>query len=109
MKAVDLGRRVQFLRAALVDDGYQTHQGPYAPHGSPVQASGYVISDRERYAADTVGVAAEVRFTVRRSSFTGGLRHTDRLVCDGRTYAIAGIKEIKHRVWIEITAAEVRG
>lgn len=108
MRAGDLDRRVQFLRALLVDDGYQTRPGAYEPHGNRIWAARRFISDRERYAASTVGVDSVVRFTVRYSLFTAAIQHTDRLVCDGRTYAITGIKDIGRRVWIEITAAEVR-
>lgn len=106
--AGDLDRRVHFLRAGVIDDGYQTRPGPYEPHGGPVWAARQFVRDAERYAASTVGVDAVARFTVRYSSFTAGITHKDRLTCEGRTYGIVGIKELGRRVGIEITASEVR-
>lgn len=107
MKAGALDRRVQFLRATLVDDGYQTRPGPYMRHGKPVWASRRFVRDAERYAASTVGVDAVARFTVRWSPFTADIQRTDRLTCEGQTYAITGLKELGRHVGIEITAAEV--
>lgn len=43
------------------------------------------------------------RFQVRYSAFTAGIRETDRLTCEGRTYAILGIKELGRRVGLELT------
>lgn len=108
MQAGNLDRMVQFLRAEMVDDGYQTRQGPFTPHGAKVWAARRFISDRERYAASTVGVDAVARFTVRYSSFSAGITHADRVECEGSIYGITGIKEIGRREWIEITASEVR-
>lgn len=100
--------RLQFHRAERLDDGYQERLGPYTPFGSAVWAQQQVIRDAERYAAGTVGVEAVARFVVRYSAFTVGITHDDRLLCDGRTYAIAGIKEIGFRKGLEITASMVR-
>lgn len=108
MRAGELDRRVQFLRAELVDDGMQARLGPYEPLGSPVWAKRELIRDMERYAAGTVGVDAIARFSVRYWAFTASITHKDRLLCDGRTYGIAGIKEIGRRIGFEITATEVR-
>ena len=108
MNAGDLDRKVTFLRAEMIDDGYQTRQGPFVTYGPAVWAARRYISDRERYAANTVGVDAVARFTVRYSQFTAGLTHSDRLECEGRIYGITGIKEVGRREWIEITASEVR-
>lgn len=108
MRAGGLDRRVQFLRSELVDDGYQTRLGPYEPHGGRVWAARQMVRDAERYAASTVGVDAVARFTVRWSRFTAGITHKDRLVCEGATFAITGIKELGRRVGIEFTASEVQ-
>lgn len=106
--AGDLDRRVQFLRSELIDDGYQTRPGPYEPHGGPVWAARQSVRDAERYAASTVGVDTTDRFTVRWSSFTAQIKHSDRLACEGRTYGIVGIKELGRRAGVEITASEIR-
>ena len=107
METGHLDRRVQFLRAAMIDDGYQTRPGPYEPYGAPVWAARRFVRDAERYAANTVGVDAVVRFTVRYSAFTDSLTHSDRLICEGQVYGIVGMKEIGRRRWIEITASGI--
>lgn len=107
METGELDRRVQFLRAVTLDDGYQARAGAYQPLGGRVWAGRKFVRDTERYAASTVGVDAVARFTVRYSSFTTQITHKDRLICEGRTYGIVGIKELGRRVGIEITASEV--
>jgi len=102
-----LDRRVQFLRAELVNDGYQTRPGPYDPHGHKVWASKTPVSDAEKFRADSVMRDMTDRFVVRYSSLTAGLQTSDRLVCDGVTYGIAGVKEIGRREGFEITAMRV--
>lgn len=108
ISAGNLDRIIQFLRADMVDDGYQSRPGAYVPHGEKVWAALRYVSDRERYAAGTVGVDAVARVTVRYSSFTAGITHSDRLLCEGRVFGVVGIKETGRRQWIEITASEVR-
>lgn len=108
MQAGKLDRRVQFLRADRIDDGYQERPGDFVAHGGPVWAARQFVRDAERYAASTVGVDAVARFTVRYSTFTAQITHMDRLVCEGRTYGIVGIKELGRRVGIEFTASGVR-
>lgn len=105
---------VQFRRGTVTDDGYQSairwnSANPELDNlGLPELAAREFIRDAERYAAGTVGVDAVARFVVRYSSFTAGITHKDRLVCEGRTYGITGIKELGRRVGFEITASEVR-
>lgn len=107
MQAGDLDRKVQFLRATMIDDGYQTRPGSFVRHGAAVWAARRFVRDAERYAANTVGVDAVARFTVRYSSFAAGITHSDRLECEGRIYGITGLKEIGRRQFIEITASGV--
>lgn len=105
MDAGKLDRRVQFLRAEVMDDGYQRTLGPHSPHGTPVWAARRDMSDAERFAAGSMRAAVMTRFTVRWSGFTAGIRPTDRLACDGRTYEIIGLKETgSRRSFIEISA-----
>ena len=103
MQAGKLDRRVQFLRAALVDDGYQQTQGPYIAHGAPVWAAKLEVSDAERFRAGTVEPVITTRFQVRWSGFTAGIERSDRLTCEGREYAIVGIKELGRREGLEIS------
>lgn len=103
MDAGKLDRRVQFLRAGVVDDGYQQTAGPHIAHGDPVWAAKMEVSDRERFAAGTVDPVITTRFRVRWSSFSAAIDRADRLVCEGREYAIVGIKEIGRREGIEFS------
>lgn len=107
MDAGKLDRRIQFMRAASIDDGLQVRPGVFAPEGGRVWASKRPVSDSERFRAGQVGSAITERFQVRYSTLTAGITTADRLVCEGRTYAIDGILEIGRREGFEITASEV--
>lgn len=107
MHAGKLDRRVQFKRAAVIDDGYQERPGQYVSYGSPVWASKSEIRDAEKFRAGGVGLDVQARFSVRWSSFTSGITRRDRLTCEGEEYGIVGIKEIGRREGLEITAARV--
>lgn len=97
-------RRVQFTRATM-------SQGPFgqvetwANHGQPVPAEKRDVSDAERMRASEVQAHITTRFQVRWSGFTAGITPKDRLICEGRTYEISGIKELGRRRMLEITAA----
>lgn len=108
IEAGSLDRRVQFLRAAMVDDGLQTRPGEFRPIGSPVWAGKRPVSDGERFRAGQVQSGITDRFTVRHFALTAGITPADRLSCEGRIYAIDGIKEIGRREGYEITAHEIR-
>ena len=105
MKAGALDRRVQFRRATLADDGF-TRAETWADHGAPVWAAKRDASDSERWRAGEVAAQITTRFTVRWSPFTAALTPRRRLICEGREYDIAGIKETEaRRQVLEITAA----
>lgn len=87
-----LDRRVQFQRATRTDDGFRDER-VFAAHGDPVWAERQDISDGERWRAGEVAATVTTRFRVRHSAFTADLTPADRLVSDGRTYDIVGIKE----------------
>ena len=104
MKAGDFDRRVQVMRSGLLDDGYQTSAGEFLRHGTPIAASRRDVSDGEKLASGTLIATLDTRFRVRSSTFTRGILPSDRLVCDGRTFAIVGIKELEGRfAIIELT------
>ena len=107
MRTGRLDRRVQFLRAARIDDGLQSRPGAFAALGQPVWAGKTPISDGERFRADTVMRDMSQRFLVRYSPLTASLALTDRILCEGETYAILGIKEIGRREGFEITAGGI--
>lgn len=107
MHSARMDRKLIIMRADVVDDGYQTRPGPYLPVGVPVWAAKDEISDGERFRADGVWRDMTVRFRVRYSLATAGIRHSDRLICEGKTYGIGGIKELGRREGFEITASMV--
>lgn len=98
-----LNRRVHFMRALRVDDGYQSRPGQPAPYGGPVWASLRDVSDAERFVAGATRSSLTTRFVVRWSSLTDSLTPADTLRCEGRDYEIVGIKELVRRAYLEIT------
>ena len=105
MDAGALDRRIQFRRAALVDDGLASVP-QMADHGQPVWAAKSDLSDGERWRAGEVAARITSRFTVRWSSFIRDITPADELVCEGVTYEITGIKEGRgYRQWLELTCA----
>ncbi|RVV99705.1 head-tail adaptor protein [Mesobaculum littorinae] len=106
MAAGALDRRVQVLRETGGDDGFSSTAGRYATFGVPVWAAKRDVNDTERWRADQVAASVTTRFTVRWSGFARGITPRDRLICDGVTYEITGIKEGSgRRRWLEITCA----
>lgn len=104
MQAGKLDRMVQFLRSTLTDNGLEQVE-VFASHGVPVFASKLDISDGERWRAGEVQAHVTARFQVHASAFARGLTPKDRLICEGVTYDISGIKEVGRRDMLEITAA----
>lgn len=104
MRGGKLDRRVQFERFTTTDNGFEEVKA-WAAHGQPVWASKTPLSDRERWMADQKQAVTMARFVLRYSDFTADLTVKDRLICDGLTYGIEGIKEIGRRRGFEITGA----
>jgi head-tail adaptor len=104
MQAGQMDRRVRFERATLTDDGVAMTE-VWAPHGAPIWAAKAEISDGERWRAGEVAAHVTTRFRVRWSAFAAGITAKDRLVCEGRTFDITGVKEIGRREGLEFTAA----
>lgn len=102
MKAYNFDRRVQFQRPASVDDGLQ-QVATFADHGEPVWASRRDLSDAERAAAGWIEATVATRFVVRSSSFSRDLNPKDRVICEGLTFDIQGIKQVGRRDFLEIT------
>lgn len=103
-----LDRMAQFRRYTEFDDGYQTVQH-WADHGHPMPVSRHDISDGERFAMGQVLSILTSRFLIRFSAFTADLTPADRMRCDGRLWALDGIKELPdpRRAWLEITATRL--
>ncbi len=103
MQAGKLDRRVTIERATMADDGFG--QTPTWAELATVWASRRDVSDAERFASGEVSAQITTRFRIRWSSVVAGIDPRDRLICEGRTYDIAAVKEIGRREGLEITAA----
>lgn len=103
MRAGLLDRRIQIQRRRLDDDGAQAVE-VWANHGAPIWAHRRDVSDAERAAAGWIEAVVVSRFTVRSSTFTRDLRPTDRILTEGQSYDIQGVKQLDRRGYLEITA-----
>lgn len=94
MLAGALDRRIQFLRAPMVDDGLSTRPGEFVNLGTPVWGSRKDISDGEKAAAGSTYGEVSARFVVRATSFTRTITTKDMLTEGGRRFHILGMKEL---------------
>lgn len=62
------------------------------------------VSDAEAMRAAEVGSQLTTRFRIRYSSQVATVNARDRLIFEGETYNIVGVKETKRRRFIEISA-----
>ena len=62
------------------------------------------INDAERLRAGETLAQKSARFVIRYSSLSSTVDPRDRIVFDGATYDINGIKEVSRREYLEITA-----
>lgn len=103
MRAGDLDRLVQVRRFSLTDDGFG-HTETWTDFGRPQFAAKDDVRDTEKLAAGQVMATLMSRFTLRWSAENATITAKDRLVCEGREYSIAGVKEGPgRREWIELT------
>lgn len=104
MRAGKLNRIVQVQRATVTRGALGSVE-TWADHGDPFRAEKMDLSDAERWRAGEVAAHVTARFRVRWWTFTAGITPKDRLVCEGVTYEITGIKEVERRRELEITVA----
>ncbi|HEV8035972.1 head-tail adaptor protein [Yoonia sp.] len=99
-----MDRQIQVQRAALVDDGFAKTEA-FANHGAPLWCEKTDVSDGEKARAGAVEANLMSRFKVRYSAFSADLSPKDRLVFEGVTFGINGVKELGgRREWLEISA-----
>jgi SPP1 family predicted phage head-tail adaptor len=96
-------RRVTIRRATTTRD--ETNQPVEAwADLATVWANAKPVADGERLrAGETLGNKA-YRFTIRYSTTVAAVDPLDRVVFDGRTYDVNGVKELGRREYLEITA-----
>lgn len=103
MEAGRLDRRVALQRATTTKNALNEAEETWATFAT-VWASRQETSDGERQRAAEVGATIDARFQIRWSDQVKSVGPKDRLVCEGRVYDIAGVKEIARREGLEISA-----
>ncbi|WP_010140292.1 head-tail adaptor protein [Oceanicola sp. S124] len=105
VNAAALRRQIQITRSVEIGhDGLQ-QTFEWQPFGPTLRASRTDVSDAEKMHAWGQEHLLVSRFVVRATAFTRSIQHTDRLVCDGRTFVLDGIKEVPgRRPFLELTA-----
>lgn len=105
MLAGRLDRRITIQHKTVAQNELGEEVETWADHAT-VWASKFDVSDGEKVAAAEVSATITTRFQIRYSSDVAEINPgDDRVVFDGRTYDIWGVKEIGRREGIEITAA----
>jgi SPP1 family predicted phage head-tail adaptor len=95
---------VTFQRATTVTNEFNEQEPTWADLVT-VWASKQDIRDAERIRAAQTGASVTARFQVRWNMMTAQVTVQDRLICEGRTYAIVATKELGRREGLEITAS----
>ena len=105
LNAGSLDRRIQVQRFTKTPDGGGGFRHVYHNHGQPIFARRRDVSDAERLTAGRLDNKLVTRFVIRATAFTRGIYRYDRIVHEGITFEIDGIKEVPNgRGFLEITA-----
>lgn len=106
MNAGRLDRRLQVSRFIKTgDDAFGSSTGSWQNVGPVLFAGRKDISDAERLGAGVWDNLLVTRFTIRATEFGRTIRRTDRVIHEGFTFEISGIKEVPGgRGYLEITA-----
>lgn len=105
IQAGKLDRRVTVERATATAGPFNEPVETWSPLLTNVSAAKTDIRDGERFRAGEVMADATTRFLLRWNTLSGTIDARDRLVCEGRTYSIVGVKEVGRREGVEITTA----
>jgi SPP1 family predicted phage head-tail adaptor len=101
MKAGKLDREIIIEHPVQSTDELGGIETTWMPKAQ-VWASKEDVSDGERVRAAEVGASVTTRFRIH---WGADVKVTDRVICEGRTYDIFGVKEINRHEGQEITAA----
>lgn len=101
-----LSRRIQIRRYKETGrDGFGNAVGEWEDFGPVIFARRRDVSDAERVSAAAWDNRLVTRFIIRVTAFGRSIARYDRLVHDGITFDIDGIKEVlDNRAFLEITA-----
>lgn len=105
MDARDLVRSIVLQRDTGATKDGAGHTVPNWTTLATCAASFKAVSDAEKFSSSQVNSNISARFVIRYSTLYFDLNPKDRLVFDGKSYDILGVKEIVRRRWFEITAA----
>jgi SPP1 family predicted phage head-tail adaptor len=103
MANLTLDRRITILQRA---SGVNAFNEPVDTWNTltTVWSSVVPVLDGERLRAGETLAQKSNRFTIRHTSVVDGLNPRDRVVYDGKTFDINGIKELGRNQFLEITA-----
>ena len=101
--------RVQFRRATLTPDAFGGSSESWSDHGDEIHCLREDVRDTEAVAAGVFRARLMARFHVRSTAFTRDITTGDRLVADGITFAIVGIKQAQtgRRQLLEVTGEQI--
>lgn len=102
MDARALDRRITIERAIETEDDLGGVVRDWVALASDIPAQVLPISDGERWRAEEFAAHVTHRFQIR---WGFGVLPTDRIVYDGRTFDIPGVKELGRHEGQEITAS----
>lgn len=103
MRAGELDRRITLQRAVTTRDDFNAPVETWLDLAR-VWAKFTPVNDGERFRAGERAAEVQARFLIRYSSQVADVSPKDRLIFDGRTYAISHVKEVGRREGLEITA-----
>ncbi|WP_224815665.1 head-tail adaptor protein [Hasllibacter sp. MH4015] len=106
LNSANLNRRIQVRRFVQIGtDGFGGQMGGWQDFGPLIFAQRRDVSDAERLNAAEWDNVLVTRFVIRASATGRSIQRTDRLIHEGVTFEIDGIKEVPdNRGFLEITA-----
>jgi SPP1 family predicted phage head-tail adaptor len=103
MDAGAFDSRIVILRASTAPNGFNEPVETWAPLAT-VWAKAQPVSDGERWQAGQTLASETVRFSVRWAYWVSDVNPKDRVLYDGKTFDIQGVKDVGRRQYREITA-----
>lgn len=99
--AAILNRVIELQRVTIERNGFGEGVETWATLATR-KAQRSDVSAAESFRAQEVGAQLTTRFTIRYSGELATLNPRDRLLFDGRTYQITGVREKQRRRWLEV-------
>lgn len=104
MFAGPLDRRITLQRATVTQNECGEEISTWGTLAT-VWAAKLNVSDGEKVAASEVAAQIDLRFQIRWDSSWSDLNPKDRVVFEGRTFDLAGVKELGRREGLELSCA----